>query len=556
MRKNKVSIALAIVCSVLGWIPTYSQAQKNAAPLAVSAQRKYDLAPIRTAESILNTGANYSTSLVSSRWEDYFEFSDKAPSSFSPQEVKPWTESEKRSLGITLRRVLKQAPGLVVHAAAGRKIGLFRASSLKANLRSTGAFEASAVTAPDGIVIGQSHFEEMSLDRQVKGLLHELVHSADATGNIELSKQWVDFANPVISKIREDKNPADRYKRYFRDKWVSFYGTNNLGEALAEYFAVWATGSKNYSASPAFAAFAKQLTSPSEKQLQFSDHFKNGRILSTLGHHKAAIQKFEKCVKLQPLSGKPYVYLAAAYEDLDQFGKAIVNARKAISIFRAAGVPDAEPESAYAYLTLAYSLERLEKNTDAIEVLDRLLTTELTDSDRKVALLNRARCLAHVYRFSDSAADYRAYYKPVKRHGRFADVRADSKSVFAKIDEDIRRYPKNADIYEIRAKYRVFFGDKERDPKVKTELYRLALQDIALAEACPDGDKIYSQIFSAYVYVKLNDIKAARAAYETAAAIDRRNLDVRIFHIKLLQIDGKHVEALRWYDGLVADLRE
>jgi len=325
---------------------------------------------------------------------------------------------------------------------------------------------------------------------------------------------------------------------------------------LAEYFAMWATGSKTYTMSPAFAEFAAQLTSPSEKELQFSDHFKNGRILGASGRDRAAIQKFEKCVKLQPLSGKAYLYLGAAYGKVHDYNKSITNARKAISLFRTAGVPDAEPEAAYAYRTLAYSLERVEKYADAVEVLDRLLTTELTQSDHRLALFSRARCLAQLGRFSDAAADYRAYYKPVKRHGRFADVRADSKSVFAKIDDDLRRYPKNAAIYEIRAKYRVFFGDKERDPKLKNEFYRLALNDIALAKSCPDADKIYSLIFSANVYAKLNDINAARVAYEQAAAIDRRNWDVRVFHIKLLQQEGKTDEALKWYEGLVADLRE
>ena len=505
------------------------------------------LAPVRTSDNIFKFQANYSI-VPSDNLDDYFEFIDDWLGVARPT-TQAWKENEKTPVRHILGKILKKLPGLVIHAAAGRKIALLRATPDDK--------DESASALPEGIRIADGFFEAGPLFR-MEALVHELVHSADLGGQIELSKSWVMFAHPIISNIRTaNKLSAEKLSddEVIKNNWVSLYGTTNLGEALAEYFPAVELGVSNFNGDPAFADFADRLKAPTEKDLKFLDHYKNGRVFYYANLYDSAISEFEKARNLDPNAAMVPIYLSSCHGQKQQFPRSLFESDRALTLVIQAGVPDCEPDVCYLLSVRASALEESGKYQEAVKILDKLLITDPETTIRHFDYFTRALCHQKLGHFYESASDYYSYCKAQNQLPDFRDIDiAHYKLVLKRIDEQVRTQPAASESFEARAKYNEYLGDRQSDPKSKARFYLSALADYQKCEICRDAEQTHLLICRAKVFVKLKDIASAKLAYSKAISINKYDIEARIFNLKLLELAGNKVEAIAKFFPIVSEL--
>jgi tetratricopeptide (TPR) repeat protein len=540
VRKQRLAtwIAMSILFDGAHRLPAHSE--------TAGAQLR-EMAPVRTSDTILKFQPNYGT-VPSKNLDDYFEFIDDSLG-FTRPKTQAWTENEKQVVRHILSKILSRLPGLVIHAAAGRKIALARSTPDEKR--------ASASTLPEGILIANGFFDARPLFR-MEALVHELVHSADLGGQIAFSKSWVMFANPIISKIRtmsrlSPKKLSD--EDVVKINWVSLYGTTNLGEGLAEYFPAAELGVSNFKFDPAFSKFADRLKQPTVKDLRFLDHFKNGRIFYSLNRYQDAITELEKARDLDPNAGMVPIYLGACYRHINQLERSIKEFRQALAMCREAGVPDCEPDMGHLQSNLAYALEDSKRYQEAIQLLDKLIINDGDSTNKNCDYLTRAMCHQKLGHFYESASDYYSYYKAQNQLPDFRDVDvAHYKLVLTRIDAQVRSQPTAAKSFEARAKYHEYLGDQHSEPKLKQQFYLSAMGDLERCNNCQDAEKTHVLICRAKLFVKLNDMASAKLAYSKAISINEYDLEARIFNLKLLELAGKTGEATAKFFPIVSEL--
>lgn len=537
--------AISLVTLAVTTMPINAQAE---APLPNQQMvETKQLPPIRTIEDIQKSAGNYSTRPISKNAEDYFEFVDAMPESSELHDLRAWNAEEKAAVRVAFENVFEQLPGLVVHAAGGRKLAFFR-SGLDREEQS----KASAYRLPEGLLFSDGFFNG---DPQyaVEVFLHELVHCADFGGQIAFSKDWVQFADPIISELRETNkllHPGEFSDTLVKGKWVSYYGTANLSEALAEYFRV-AMKSSDSAANRPFAPFAEKLKFPTKEELQFQDRVKNASIFLRAHKYDEAIIELKEAQKLIPQTAWVSIQLAAAHSLKKDFTHCLAESRKSMALIEDAKIPDSEPDPLYLQRTRSYALQKRGKHRDALKILDELCIME---PDSRYAFLARAASHEKLGHLSDTALNY---YELRRDKPKLADYRAltlDPTVVLAALDDRVHREPGNPDAYEIRANYKEHLGDLENDRSLKEKHYESALDDINKSKLCPDANAAHAAISSARLFLKLNDLASAQSAYQQAVEKDPGNMEVRIFNLKLLEVRGHKREAKQQYTAILMDL--
>jgi tetratricopeptide (TPR) repeat protein len=558
MQKSLLTmLSLIVFCALC------SSAQAQTAPGAISLAENVLLPPYRTPKSIQDhPNINLSTS-ASPCLDDYFEFVDSVHTDVSGgdgEKTRAWTEPEKMCVRKTLRFVFSRLPGLVVHAASGRKIALLRASKIHAHSNVYGSFNAPAATLPEGLIFSERYFTSVESDRLLEGVIHELVHCADFAGQIEFSKEWVAFANPTISEVRwrSQLSHPQLYSGTFAErKWVSKYGTTNLREALAEYYshAVLGLDTGYFHVSPAFEQFAKRLACPSKEELQFENHFKNARVFTQAKMHDEAIRELEQARQLFAHCPSVYAFLASNYYSKAQYRDCLNAAEQAFAQFGRVGIFANEPNFLFLCGVKAQALECTGKYKEAISILDKLLLSEPSPTHRAHDHYLRGLCYEKLGMLSEAASDY--YDQKYGRKGTmdFRGLCDDHGAVLATIDQRLGADSTRADAYEMRARYEEYVGDMEKDPEAKKRHYRLALTDLLAARGCFDAKPNHVLICIGKLYLKLDNFAEAKLAYERARTLDTKDLETRIFNLKLLQLRGRYLESHRQFASILSQLK-
>lgn len=128
----------------------------------------------------------------------YFHVYFAEPSEFERTErlsekLKTWTSDEKILADVALKKIGSEVPGLFKLLSSNGKMPLVRVSRF--DDRST-----IAVAKFNKILLSDKVFVDE--EQILHTLLHEFIHAADAGYRISCSREWVDFAQPTIHKIR------------------------------------------------------------------------------------------------------------------------------------------------------------------------------------------------------------------------------------------------------------------------------------------------------------------------------------------------------------------
>ena len=293
-------------------------------------------------------------------FETYIRFvepKDEDVSTFEKRGIKAkeWTELEKNDVHRILQHIFLTTPGLIMRAASGDRILLVRTTNiplpetLSTDMKHTDGMAASA--APLAINIADQFF---TTPKQCHGLVHELIHAADYYAQISNSKEWIDFAEPTISRIRIKLNFLSAFEKrelamqlLRGGDWVSLYGCENLMEALAEYTSTYIMD-RERDLDPDFERlFANRLLMPTPKDLEAARHYKLG--YSAFNHDKfeEAIAEFSKCIAIDPTAAMPHMRLAVCFAMEKYLYKAEAEAQISEDCYRKEHIPLDDAEFGY-----------------------------------------------------------------------------------------------------------------------------------------------------------------------------------------------------------------
>ena len=211
-----------------------------------------------------------------------------------------WTALERQTVSNLLEWVRYSFPQFIHLARTSGHLKLLRVREILL----TNGQTATAVTCKEFIVLSDKFFNETR--NQFHCLCHELVHSADRYGFISYSKEWIDFAQPLIAEYKKDST-KERFTR-----WPGDYACTNSIEALAEYTSDYIAG-KYYPSKSAFDTNIRTtIFSPSQKQLKWCELVELGDTQLTNEKLDESESLLKQAVKLFPEKPLPYHFLAVA----------------------------------------------------------------------------------------------------------------------------------------------------------------------------------------------------------------------------------------------------
>jgi len=287
---------------------------------------------------------------------------------------KPWTNSEVQEIREIGDRVYRFGPGLFKLAATTGKISLWRVAKVPLNSPVLLSSYADAITENDNIYISDAFFAG---NYRFREFVHELVHAADFGYHLTYSKEWVSFAQPIISKLklRQEMTPHSRYydlEQLIRTQniWPSLSGCQNLKEALAEYFAAFAENSKFCTQESFRNGIAQRLICPVEADLLWSKRCRLGAFAFDKQDYAKALAEFSKAVALDPLAPLPHIFIARIHFHQFDDQKCLDESDVASECFKKAGVLPTDPTYHTLKLLRSSVLERLGRHEDAKKELE------------------------------------------------------------------------------------------------------------------------------------------------------------------------------------------
>ena len=429
-------------------------------------------------------------------FETYIRFvepTDKDVSTFQVRNytVKKWTELERNDVHRILQHIFLTAPGLIMRAASGNQLALVRTATInRPENMSTDLKHSDSMAASAG-PLSINFADEFFLNpRQCHGLVHELVHAADYAGKVSYSKEWIDFAQPIISKIRIKLNFLSAFEKrelaihMMRGggEWVSLYGCENVMEALAEYTSTYIDDRERVDSSFEHE-FANRLLVPTPQDLDSARHFKLGYNALDRKQYDDAIMEFTKSIDIDPNVGIPHARLAIALAKKSQNEKALLECETAEVCFEKAGIPLEDSELNYLLQwksTIAY---RKGDYAVSIAALNKLLQNQPPTAQSYYARFAAEDRLVHAFEH-----DYmigRATLDLYEWHSKddFSDFinsgNSDSKYTMKLLNADVQRFPTLGLPLSRRARFLETQGDAQKDSDTKMEFYTRALDDFS-----------------------------------------------------------------------------
>jgi hypothetical protein len=321
-----------------------------AEPQGIVEEHKNELLPLNKEQETLYKR-------ISTEIDDYIQFMEPNEYKHYPNEyedlgissensVKPWTESEKQFIRRVFVDILHLAPGLMLSATAGQKIPLCRVP----RLRDVSPGHSGILVTFDQIIFVPNRFFDNNFP--LRYMVYELLHLADCANRFSYSKEWIQFANPIITKVRKrqaettNESQLDQSIRQ-HNIWPHLASCANLEEAFAGYFTEYIVHTKFQVDPKIVGQFSNHLLSPSTEEKNFPEHFVRGTKALQSRDLASARAEFLNASSVDPMNGVTYCYLTWTNDQQD-WKTNLTYCTKACRIFSQAGVPLNEYWYSYA----------------------------------------------------------------------------------------------------------------------------------------------------------------------------------------------------------------
>lgn len=464
---------------------------------------------------------------------------------------KPWALEEVNEIRPLLVDILRKYPGLFELAASNGKVKIYRCLVPPGDSKF-----AIAVSSLDSLFLPNAFFHE-SRRKKYKYLVHEMVHLADWGGRLAYSNEWVSFANPVASKMRLQLKLGDfntwnqLYESVTKEErsWPSIYGSTNLREALAEFFAEFAANERfPEGVRPSYDKFAQKLIQPSEQDIQWSKHFKQAMVLVMEKNHLSAIQELEQCISIDPAAPYPYHFLIMEADKSENWTKYSIAAKEGLKVYQSAGVPINEGGRASVTMNCARVTAQCGRLGEAINLLDTILDA---DPGNEFALESRASIHEYLGHFGQSLDDtYSSFDYKNRDIGLVSlDVRSDPRLAMSLLEWQICSNSYDEQQLRRKAWYLIKLGDASDDP-AKGEFYKKAEETIigCLSKMAYRKDKAFTLLCA--VSLKQKRFREAQEYCTKSLQMCPDSLDALIEQMKLWQATGQMDRVRREYPAL------
>jgi hypothetical protein len=463
-----------------------------------------------------------------------------------PKTMQAWTDFDKNRVKSLLDEIFKSCPALVVAAAGDHKLALVRVLTLLPNKPpgySRGG-ELAAITGPGYIVVSNQFLAgELAHSVRLRMLAHELVHAADVSDRVAYSKLWIDFATPMMGKLRLRSQFCSRdgqrfYNEILKDKniWPGLYASANLHEALAEYITrVRSEEVEILRAKPELNHdLVQDLLAPSPPQQKFGKLVKEGRISYECGRNDIARKMFLDAEQIDSHSPSLDYYIAQS--ERPAYDMMLLQTAKGEQEADALQLSCSEPRILGLCWLRAATLVRLRRYQEASLEFDKTLRVHpFLEEVLKVQSLLHLQ-LGQLGLSLEEA--YRAKGFRGLSFDALTDIESDpefAKRAIAEISKSPSlRYRLNA-----RAQYYLQLAAQTKDQEGARKLYVLALDDYVESLEIDDKYKLDTVIYCFDISLKLDDQEAAKKYYKQALKLDKEAIPTLIAEVKLLDTTGQ-----------------
>lgn len=287
-----------------------------------------------------------------------------------------WGVDEIEQVKSLLDEVMSTAPELLPLATgANGKILIGRAHEILAGPHKHRVYaitncDSGVIILSDLVFRRTSSSEPATINNALyRTLIHELGHTIDCGYRFAYSKEWVSFAEPTISTIQNELDRLPSKNRYeagprLAEKfhWPSIYGSQNLQEALAEYFSCYYFHSGLLN-SEFEKKFAPHFLKPTMAERQYVMHYRRGVAAYKRNQWDEAISEFIRARDLNPTVALLHVHLMDCYHEKNDLVNALKSSDAAIKCFTEAGVK----KTAYYFEYSAMARYKLLLNAHRIE---------------------------------------------------------------------------------------------------------------------------------------------------------------------------------------------
>ncbi len=424
-------------------------------------------------------------------------------------ECKRWTIVEKRMVQGLCESLLYRGSALLHRAASNDKVQLRRAAILPVTTKISTIFDAVAITTNNSITIADEFFN-CSPNSQMDILLHELVHAADPAEEVAYSKDWVDFAEPIISKARFqaaiDDSSGHLWNSQAKDhQWPSHFGCKNLTEALAEYL----VADMNKEHSIGDDCFRERITakffSMDANELAFLSHYNMGCKSYSKGKYDDAIKQFELCTELRPLVAMPFAYISACFVRQGKYQGSLQQSEHALNMLNSLGVTIRDENILFILRLRVIAYVRMGDIENAINTLDELFRREPRNMDFISDLHERSYFYEKQGKFYAAAQDLKAMTKVPDTFDKLVASGVDYQYILECLNQRIDKSDKPFLYLQTLGQVLEFLGDNESDSGIKKEYYQRALGVYDKSLDAPDCVQTKALFHCAQVSLKLGN---------------------------------------------------
>lgn len=460
---------------------------------------------------------------------------------------KSWTLEEKNDVIRIFSTLYGIAPGLIVRAASGHKLGLYRATTLDGLTEERRPAASSSVKT---INFADSFFHT---PYQLYGLVHELVHESDWNGQIAYSKDWVDFAAPRIYKhkiesglMTEAEQRRLEHSLRSNEDWPSLYGCQNLKEALAEYCASAIVD--GFTTDPIFSKeLAPKILTPLPQEIERLALFKEGRANFLSAKYGDAVTVLEQCTAVGPSVAQAHVELAACQAEQGHYKEALREIDIAEQLMDKVGVRSSEPDMLYLLRWKATMCHRRGDDAVAIAEMNKVLLGQPPLKDdfyRRFWMEDKGGL------FADAALDLYRWKELVANCEYLPAGELDIQFSQSLLDKDVERFPKVGIVLRRRARFLESLANMESNDDIKTAFHLKALADFQRSLGLTDCDEVAGLFECGVVSCKLKDYKKAREYLHKLGENDKEWLAPAVLEVIILCGEGKTTDAQVIYDKL------
>lgn len=303
---------------------------------------------------------------------------DLQNSNISSIVFKKWTADERQIISNLVSRLKYSATQFIGLSTTASGLKFARASTVTL----VNNENCMAATCGETIVVSDKFFEETN--QQLHCLTHELVHRADLYGFITYSKEWIAFAQPMISKFEGMSSEK------LQGLWPSVYACENLNEALAEYAACYLEGQFFASKDSFDKSISPMIFHPDDSQLTWYRLLSQANTFMAKNQLKNADECLTKAISICPSQAMPFHYLAVSSARRADLKGTIGYTDKFLGALDKAGLAK-ENRARMKYVNVVVDNYLCNnRNSDLLELLDHLIIHFPAD---ETLMKRRIQCL-------------------------------------------------------------------------------------------------------------------------------------------------------------------